>query len=140
MGAKQEAAVQAMMDAWGGGKKAPDVDKICAAFAEDGYWTLYMPGGPKIQGREAIRAEILRQMTYVQFPECNTWFMTSSDNIVMTEREDHFTKAGVRIRHSLCAVFELNEKNEITAWREYFDVMDVAKQTNSDPDKLSGLE
>ncbi|MDB5425366.1 MAG: nuclear transport factor 2 family protein [Phenylobacterium sp.] len=140
MGAKQEAVVQDMLAAWGGGKTPPDVDRICAAFAEDGYWQLYMPGGPKIEGRENLRAEILRQMSYVQLPECNTFHMTSSDTVVMTEREDFFTKNGVRIRHVLVAVFELNARNEITAWREYFDVMDVAKQGNTDPEKLSGLE
>lgn len=140
MGAKQEAVVQEMLDAWGKGVRKPDVDKICAAFAEDGYWRLYEPGGPKIEGREAIRAEILRQMTYVDLPQCNTLHITSGGAIVMTEREDFFTKAGVRVKHNLCAVFELNEANQITAWREYFDIMDVARQTQADPAKLSGLE
>ena len=140
MGAKQEAVVTEMLDAWGGGKTPPDVDKIVSAFAPDGYWSLYMPDGPVIKGRDALRAEILRQMSYVQLPECNTLLMTSSDTTVMTERVDYFTKSGVRVKHSLTAVFELNADNQITAWREYFDLTDLAGQTNADPTKLSGLE
>jgi limonene-1,2-epoxide hydrolase len=140
MGAKQEAVVKAMLDAWGGGMREPDVDAIVSAFAPDGSWTLYMPGGPTIRGREALKAEILRQMSYVQLPHCNIIHIASTDRVVVTERLDHFTKNGKRVSHALAAVYELNDEHQITAWREYFDIMDVAKQSASDPNKLSGLE
>lgn len=140
MGAKQEQVVQEMLAAWGGGKVPADAEKIASYFAKDGYWRLYEPAGPTIQGRDAILAEIKRQMGYVDLPECNTKLMVSSDKVVMTEREDYFTKNGRRARHSLTAVFELNDQNEITAWREYFDLNDLAKETAADPNKLSGLE
>ena len=140
MGAKQEAAVMEMLDAWGGGKRAPDVDKIVAAFAPDGYWSLYMPDGPVIRGREALRTEIQRQMGYVQLPECNTLKIVSSDDTVMTERVDYFTKSGIRVKHVLTAVFDMDSDNLITGWREYFDTLDLANQTKIDPNKLSGLE
>ena len=140
MGAKQEAVVTEMLKAWGGGVHAPDVDKIVAAFAPDAYWTLYMPGGPTIRGREALRTEILRQMSYVDLPECNVVHIASTDNVVITERVDLFTKNGARVKHFLAAVYDINADNQITAWREYFDILDVANQSNSDPNKLSGLE
>ncbi len=140
MGDRQEAAVREMLNAWGGGVREPDVEKIVSFFAPEGYWTLYMPDGPTIRGREALMSEIQRQMTYVQLPECNIVHLSSTDNVVFTERVDYFTKNGNRVKHSLAAVYELNADNLITAWREYFDILDVAKQSNSDPDKLSGLE
>ena len=140
MGDKQEAAVREMLNAWGGGMREPDVQRIVSSFAPEGYWTLYMPDGPTIRGREALMSEIQRQMSYVQLPECNIVHISSTDNVVFTERVDYFTKNGNRVKHSLAAVYELNADNQITAWREYFDILDVAKQSNSDPDKLSGLE
>jgi limonene-1,2-epoxide hydrolase len=140
MGARQEEVVLTMLDAWGGGKRPPDVDKIVAAFAPDGSWTLYMPNGPTIRGREALRAEILRQMSYVQLPQCNVVNILSTDNMVVTERVDYFTKNGARVKHSLVAVYDLDAHNQITAWREYFDTMDLATQSNTDPSRLSGLE
>jgi limonene-1,2-epoxide hydrolase len=79
-------------------------------------------------------------MSYVQLPQCDTINIASTDALVVTERLDHFTKNGNRVSHSLTAVFELNQDNQITAWREYFDTLDVANQSNSDPNKLSGLE
>lgn len=140
MGAKQEAMIRDMLSAWGDGVRAPDVEKIVRAFAPDGAWTLYMPGGPTIRGRDALRAEIERQMTYVSLPQCNILHIASTDRVVMTERLDRVTKNGARVEHALTAVYELNDADEITAWREYFDTLDLAKQTGSDPNRLSGLE
>jgi len=140
MGSREESIISEFCDAWGQGKRPPDVEKIVTMFAPDGYWQLYMPSGPKIQGRAALRAEILRQMGYVDKPECNIIRMISSDDTVVTERRDYFTKNGKRALHHLLAIYELDRDGLITAWREYFDTYDLAQQTKSDPAKLSGLE
>ena len=140
MGVREESIVREFCDAWGQGVRDPDVGKIVSMFAPDGYWQLYMPSGPKIQGREALRAEILRQMSYVDKPECNIVNILSSDTAVVTERRDYITKNGVRALHYLIAIYELDRDGLITAWREYFDTRDLAQQTRSDPSRLSGLE
>ena len=140
MGTREELIVREFCDAWGQGRRDPDVEKIVSMFAPDGYWQLYMPSGPKIQGRAALRAEVLRQMSYVDKPECNIVHVFSSDDTVVTERRDYFTKNGVRALHYLTAIFELDGAGLITAWREYFDTYDLAQQTKSDPTRLSGLE
>jgi limonene-1,2-epoxide hydrolase len=140
MGIREESIVREFCDAWGQGVRAPDVEKIVSMFAPDGYWQLYMPSGPKIQGRAALRAEVLRQMSYVDKPECNILNMVSSSDAVVTERRDYFTKNGVRAQHHLMAIYELDRDGLITAWREYFDTHDLAQQTRSDPTRLSGLE
>ena len=92
MGIREESIVREFCDAWGQGERAPDVEKIVSMFAPGGYWQLYMPSGPKIQGRTALRAEVLRQMSYVDKPECNILHMISSSDAVVTERRDYFTK------------------------------------------------
>jgi limonene-1,2-epoxide hydrolase len=140
MGVREESIVRDFCNAWGQGVHDPDVDKIVSMFAPDGYWQLYMPSGPRIQGREALRTEILRQMSYVDKPECNIINILSSDTAVVTERRDYFTKNGVRALHHLLAIYELDREGLITAWREYFDTRDLAQQTRSDPSRLSGLE
>ena len=140
MGQAQETIVRTFCDAWGDETRRADVDRIVSMFAEDGYWALYVPGGPVIRGRAALRAEIERQLGYVQATHCGIQHMVSNDHMVMTERLDHFTKNGKRANHALVAVYELDDQGLITAWREYFDTLDLARQTGSEPGRLSGLE
>lgn len=140
MGQKQEAIVREFLAAWGDGERVPDIEKIASMFAPDGHWELYVPGGPVISGRAAIRAEIQRQLGYVSFPHCGIVHMISTDRMVATERVDHFIRSGKRVRHALMAMFDLDADGLITAWREYFDTYDLSRQTGADPARLSGLE
>ena len=60
MGQKQEAVIREFLSAWGDGVRAPDIDKLASMLAPEGYWELYIPGGPIIRGPDALRAEIQR--------------------------------------------------------------------------------
>jgi limonene-1,2-epoxide hydrolase len=140
MGQKQETIVHEFLAAWGDGERVPDIEKIASMFAPDGRWELYVPGGPVIRGREAIAAEIQRQLGYVSSPHCRTIHMISTDRMVATERVDLFIRNGKTVRHALMAMFELDADGLITAWREYFDTYDLSRQTGADPARLSGLE
>lgn len=140
MGQKQEAIVTEFLAAWGEGVRPPDVDKIADMFAPDGYWELYVPGGPVIRGPEAIRVEVRRQLGYVSLPNCGTINMVSNERMVVTERLDRFVRDGKTINHALMAIFELDADGLITAWREYFDSYDLTRQTGANPARLSGLE
>lgn len=140
MGQKQEAVIREFLSAWGDGVRATDIEKLVSMIAPEGYWELYIPNGPVIRGRDALRTEIQRQLGYVSFPHCTITHITSSDRLVCTERVDTFIRDGKTVRHPLMAIFELNEQNQITAWREYFDTADLARQTGADPARLSGLE
>jgi limonene-1,2-epoxide hydrolase len=140
MGQKQELIVRTFLSAWGDGVRDPDVETIVSMFAPDGHWELYVPGGPVIQGREAIRTEIHRQLGYVTGTHCGLTHIVSSDRMVVTERVDFFVRNGIRVRHALMAMFELDGDGLITAWREYFDTFDLSRQTGADPARLSGLE
>lgn len=138
MGAKQEAFIKEFCDAWGDGSKSsrPDVDKIVSMMAEDAVWQLWVPGGPVIRGREALRQEILRQITYCGENKCNIINMLSSDTLVMTERSDQAVIHGRPAPHSMVAVYELDEQGLIKGWREYLDTADLARKVGVPVDSV----
>ncbi|MCW2621505.1 MAG: limonene,2-epoxide hydrolase [Frankiales bacterium] len=129
MGARQEEIIRTFLDLWGDGEQPePDIDAIVPMFSEDAVWQLWVPGGPTLRGREAIRADITRQLTFSTHMQCGLLRMTSDDHTVMTERLDHFRSGTVQVAHALVAIYELDDDGLITAWREYFDYKDVERQ------------
>jgi limonene-1,2-epoxide hydrolase len=76
----------------------------------------------------------------VAWSQCRLLHILSDGHRVVTERADRFCKNGRVVEHQLMAVFELDGEGLITAWREYFDLFDLARQSGSDPARLSGLE
>ncbi|MDE1164359.1 MAG: nuclear transport factor 2 family protein [Pseudomonas sp.] len=130
MALPQEQLVLDMLAAWGDGSPGcrPDIERIMAAFAEQVVWQLWVPGGPVIRGRAALRQEIERQMSYVTHNLCTTRQIVSSARVVMTERDDYCVNNGVPMPHSMVAVYELDEQGLICAWREYLDTADLARK------------
>jgi len=129
MGAAEEAVVGAFMAAWGDGTQAePDVDIILPMFTEDAVWQLWVPGGPTLRGRDAIEADIGRQLAFATHMRCGPTALASNDRQVFTERRDRFLSNGVQIDHYLVAVFDISDDGRIAAWREYFDPEDVNRQ------------
>ena len=134
---KEQQIVLEFCNAWGDGATArPDVNKIISMFAEDGVWQLWVPGGPTIKGREALRSEIDRQCGFSTFMHCGITKMISSGSIVATERLDHFTMRGIRVEHALMAIYEIDAGGKIAAWREYFDTADIGKQLGMRPEAV----
>jgi limonene-1,2-epoxide hydrolase len=129
MAARVEDIVRTFCDAWGTNEAPlPNVDLIVDMFAEDGEWVLWVPGGPTITGRAAIRAEIVRQLTFSSDMRCGITKIVANGSTVMTERLDHFTMRGIRVAHALVAVFDLDDACKILSWREYFDTADIGRQ------------
>src|SRR6476660_4973672 len=129
MGAAQEHVVREFMDAWGDGtQEVHDIEKILSMFCDDAVWQLWVPGGPTLQGRDAIRADIERQLKFATFMRCGPVHVTSNDRVVVTERVDEFQSKAQRVEHHLVAVFEVDGDGKIVAWREYFDPDDVNRQ------------
>ena len=129
MGAAEEEVVVAFMAAWGDGTQAePDVDIILPMFTEDAVWQLWVPGGPTLHGRDAIKADIGRQLAFATHMRCGPTTVASNDRQVFTERLDRFISNGVQIDHYLVAVFDISDDGRIAAWREYFDPEDVNRQ------------
>jgi limonene-1,2-epoxide hydrolase len=128
MSSSEEAVVREFMAAWGdGSQETPDIEKIMSMFAEDAVWRLWIPGGPTLKGRAAIRKDIERQLTFATFMRCGPIHIASNGPVVFTERLDSFVTKGRTIEHYLMAVFEVVD-GRITAWREYFDTKDIDRQ------------
>ena len=139
MGLAQEQFIREFCAAWGDGTDAsrPQVEKILSMMAQDAVWQLWVPGGPIIRGRDALRKEILKQMSYATNNKCNIVHMLSSDTIVMTERADEAIIHNKPCPHQMVAVYELDENGLIKAWREYLDTADLAKKTGITPETMT---
>jgi limonene-1,2-epoxide hydrolase len=136
---KEELIVREFCDAWGDGTTArPDVNRIIGMFAEEGVWQLWVPGGPTVKGRAALRAEIDRQCGFSTFMHCGITKIISSGPIVATERVDHFTMHGIRVEHALMAIYEIDADGKVAAWREYFDTADIGRQLGMSPEAVIG--
>ncbi|WP_150304370.1 nuclear transport factor 2 family protein [Pseudomonas saliphila] len=142
MGLRQEQIIREFCAAWGDGTATsrPQLDIILNMMSEDAVWQLWVPGGPVIRGRAALRDEIQRQMSYVTHNHCVIRNIVSSDSIVMTERDDYAVSSGKPMPHSMVAVYELNAEGKITAWREYLDTADLAKKKGVSLDQVGGPE
>ena len=140
MAREQEDFIRRFCDLWGDGsaESRPQVEEILSMMSEDAQWQLWVPGGPVIKGKPALRAEINRQMAYASHNKCNIIHMVSSDRIVMTERSDYAVIRGVPMPHDMVAVYELDEDGLICAWREYLDTADLAKKSGVDPSARVG--
>ncbi|MEH6386327.1 MAG: nuclear transport factor 2 family protein [Pseudomonas profundi] len=142
MGLRQEEIIREFCAAWGDGTATsrPQLDTILNMMSEEAVWQLWMPGGPVIRGRAALRDEIQRQMSYVTHNHCVIRNIVSSDSIVMTERDDYAVSSGKPMPHSMVAVYELDAEGKITAWREYLDTADLAKKKGVVLEQVGGPE
>ena len=139
MGVAQEKFIKEFCDAWGDGsfEKKPDVEKILSMMSEDAEWQLWVPGGPIVRGRAALREEIQRQMRIATNNKCNIVNVLSSDTMVMQERSDTAVILGKPCPHQMVAIYELNEAGLIKRWREYLDMADLTRKMGVD-EKFAG--
>jgi limonene-1,2-epoxide hydrolase len=139
MGIAQEKFIKEFCDAWGDGslEKKPDVEKILSMMSEDAEWQLWVPGGPIVRGRAALREEIQRQIRIATNNKCNIVNVLSSDTMVMQERSDTAVILGKPCPHQMVAIYELDGAGLIKRWREYLDMADLTRKMGVD-DKFAG--
>lgn len=134
MGRKQEDFVREFCAAWGDGslETKPDVEKILSMMAEDAEWQLWVPGGPIVKGKAALREEIERQKRIATNNQCNEVNILSSDVMVMQERSDTAMILGKPCPHQMVAIYEFDEQGLISRWREYLDMADLTRKMGVD--------
>ncbi|ARS26831.1 nuclear transport factor 2 family protein [Sphingomonas sp. KC8] len=134
MGRKQEDFVREFCAAWGDGslETKPDVEKILSMMAEDAEWQLWVPGGPIVRGKVALREEIERQKRIATNNKCNEVNILSSDVMVMQERSDTAMILGKPCPHQMVAIYEFDEQGLISRWREYLDMADLTRKMGVD--------
>ena len=139
MGLAQEKFIQDFCEAWGDGtfERKPDVEKILSMMSEDAEWQLWVPGGPIVRGRAALREEIHRQVRIATNNKCNIVHVLSSDTMVMQERSDTAVILGKPCPHQMVAIYELDSAGLIKRWREYLDMADLTRKMGVD-EKFAG--
>jgi limonene-1,2-epoxide hydrolase len=139
MGLTQEKFIQEFCEAWGDGslERKPDVEKILSMMSEDAEWQLWVPGGPIVRGRAALREEIHRQVRIATNNKCNIVNVLSSDTMVMQERSDTAVILGKPCPHQMVAIYELDSAGLIKRWREYLDMADLTRKMGVD-EKFAG--
>jgi limonene-1,2-epoxide hydrolase len=139
MGLAQEKFIREFCEAWGDGsfEKKPDVERILSMMSEDAEWQLWVPGGPIVRGRAALREEIHRQMRIATNNKCNIVNVLSNDRMVMQERSDTAIILGKSCPHQMVAIYELDEAGLIKRWREYLDMADLTRKMGVD-EKFAG--
>jgi limonene-1,2-epoxide hydrolase len=139
MGVAQEKFIKQFCEAWGDGslEKKPDVEKILSMMSEDAEWQLWVPGGPIVRGRAALREEIQRQIRIATNNKCNIVNVLSSDTMVMQERSDTAVILGKPCPHQMVAIYELDGAGLIKRWREYLDMADLTRKMGVD-EKFAG--
>ena len=139
MGLAQEKFIQEFCEAWGDGslEKKPDVEKILSMMSKDAEWQLWVPGGPIVRGRAALREEIQRQIRIATNNKCNIVNVLSSDTMVMQERSDTAVILGKPCPHQMVAIYELDSAGLIKRWREYLDMADLTRKMGVD-EKFAG--
>ena len=139
MGVAQEKFIREFCEAWGDGsfEKKPDVEKILSMMSEDAEWQLWVPGGPIVRGRAALREEIHRQIRIATNNKCNIVNVLSNDKMVMQERSDTAVILGRPCPHQMVAIYELDDAGLIKRWREYLDMADLTRKMGVD-EKFAG--
>jgi limonene-1,2-epoxide hydrolase len=139
MGVAQEKFIREFCEAWGDGslEMKPDVEKILSMMSEDAEWQLWVPGGPIVRGRAALREEIHRQMRIATNNKCNIVNVLSNDKMVMQERSDTAVILGRPCPHQMVAIYELDDAGLIKRWREYLDMADLTRKMGVD-EKFAG--
>ena len=111
--------IDSFIEAW----PRADVAQVAAFFTEDAIYHN-MPMEPAV-GREAIEATFAQFMAMGGRVDVELLNILSSDTLVMTERVDHFVSDERKITLPMMGICEIHG-GLITAWRDYFDLTQLA--------------
>jgi limonene-1,2-epoxide hydrolase len=111
-------AVQRFVDAFVSAWPTADAARVAALFTEDASYH----NGPlePVHGRDAIEATLREFMAMGGEVAVDMVHMLAGDQVVMTERIDHFVIGGETFSLPVMGVFEI-DNGQIRAWRDYFD-------------------
>jgi limonene-1,2-epoxide hydrolase len=115
--------VEAFIAHWNSG----DMDAMYALCAEDVVWhNIPMP---PVEGKAAFRAAVDGFNGDIAGCDWQLHAIAANGNTVLTERTDGFTFAdGRRAAIRVMGTFEIDESGLITAWRDYFDMLEFQRE------------
>ena len=103
---------------------------------EDCYYQGIVPTTAPIRGKAAIKAKWASIKAKFGDQRHDMLAVASNDRFVFTERIDYSHTNGKWVSIPLVAVFEVNENNQVAAWREYLDPGNVAHQMGINVDEI----
>jgi limonene-1,2-epoxide hydrolase len=118
---------QATVEAFIGHWNRCDIDAMLALCAEDIVYHN-IPMDP-INGTAAMRAMVEGFLANITACDWQTHAIAANGNTVLTERTDGFTfKDGRHAAIRVMGTFEIGSDGRITAWRDYFDIVEFQRE------------
>lgn len=105
-----------------------DIAEILRFFAADAVYHN-IPFDP-VRGHAEIEATLRQFLTPGGEVEFEIKALATSGRTVLTERVDRFVFGGKRVELPVMGAFELDAEGRIAAWRDYFDLQQLMKQTS----------
>lgn len=109
-----------------------DLDDPLKLVEDDCYYQSIVPTTDPIRGKAAIKAKWQKIKAEYGDQRHDMKGVAATGRFVFTERIDYTRPADKWIPIPLVAVFEVNERGKIFAWREYLDGGNVARQLDID--------
>ncbi len=118
---------QETVEAFIGHWNACDIDAMLALCADDIVYHN-VPMEP-IHGTAAMREMVEGFLANIAACDWEVHAIATNGNVVLTERTDGFTfKDGRRAAIRVMGTFELGAGGLITAWRDYFDMLEFQRE------------
>jgi limonene-1,2-epoxide hydrolase len=112
---------------------AAQIDRLLDYMTADARYHVYAWEEPFV-GREAIRAELLKEAPVFSDGEFEFLNVASVGRTVFVERHDIITMFGKRAAVAVVGVFELDADGKITSWRDYFDSREIGAKFGEVPE------
>ena len=137
MGVGEEEAVRAFLTEAEGEKwDAAQIERLLDRMAPDIHYHVYAWEQPVV-GRQAVRAELLRQAPLFRDFRCEVMTVASADHTVLVERRDSYTVGGRALTGHAVGAFDVDADGKIAAWRDYYDSKEIAVKLGADVSKVS---
>ena len=139
MSNSKEAAVRKFLELFHTAKL--DLDKIRAALAPDARWQAVVPLAEVVYGADGICREAERQYRIYRDCDCELLNIASAGDTVFTERVDRvrLIDGDREVITNVVGVFTVNEDDKIVFWREYWDMLDIARQIGISGEEMRKL-
>jgi limonene-1,2-epoxide hydrolase len=110
-----------------------DFETLRRCLAPDARYLNRVRHAEPMIGLDAIEDELRGQFSRYKDCSCIIHGIASNATAVFTERTDEVTMRhdGKRVAVLVCGVFDVDEENRITYWREYWDMQDILAQTTN---------
>jgi limonene-1,2-epoxide hydrolase len=130
MGQQQEKVVLELLRLFHAEDIGDQLEAVAECLAPEATYQPVVPLARVQQGRDAIVAELRDQSGRYRNCICDVHRIASTDRTVFTERTDTVTMLvdDKQVVVRVVGVFELDDRQRVVSWREYWDNAAVARE------------